>query len=73
VLKQTIPFGKYKGRTVSSLPIEYLRWLSLQINGDLSYWAQLAQEQLKNIDELNDLESLADDYLRQHGFNPNKL
>jgi len=71
--QQVIPFGKYKGRTISSLPADYLRWLSLQVNGDLDYWAQLAKQQLLSIDQEHDLDSLADDYLRQHGFNPDKL
>ena len=71
--QHVIPFGKYKGRTISSLPIDYLRWLSSQVNGDLDNWAQLAKKQLLSIDQEHDLESLADDYLRQHGFNPDKL
>jgi len=25
--EKTIPFGKYKGRTISECPIEYLDWL----------------------------------------------
>lgn len=71
--KLVIPFGKYKGMTISSLPTDYLRWLSLQVNGDLYCWAQLAKQQLLSIDQEHDLDSLADDYLRQHGFNPDKL
>ena len=71
--QHVISFGKYKGRTISSLPTDYLRWLSSQANGDLDYWAQLAKQQLASIDQEYDLDSLADDYLRQHGFNPNKL
>lgn len=71
--KQIIPFGKYKGRTISSLPLDYLRWLASQVGGDLDFWAQLANDQLKNINQEADLDSLADDYLRQHGFDPNKL
>lgn len=71
--KLIIPFGKYKGRPISNLPLDYLRWLSFQVNGDLDHWARLAKDQLVNIDQENDLDSLADDYLRQHGYDPNKL
>lgn len=72
-MKQIIPFGKYKGRPITNLPIDYLRWLSQQTNNDLCYWAQLASKQLEIVSEEHDLDSIADDFLRQHGYNPDRL
>ncbi len=72
-MKQVIPFGKYKGRPISNLPADYLRWLSQQTGGDLDYWAKLAYKQLEIVNEEHDLDSIADDFLRQHGYNPDRL
>lgn len=30
LVTRTMPFGKYKGRTIADLPGDYLRWFALQ-------------------------------------------
>lgn len=68
-----LPFGKHKGCTVEQLPTSYLRWLSNQRNTDLEYWATLAAAEITNRQESEDLEAMADDFLRQWGIEPEHL
>jgi len=71
--RTVLPFGKYKDKSISQLPDNYLRWLARQTNGDLDYWAQLAKKQLNERKHSDDLEQIADDFLRSHGFDPDSL
>lgn len=69
--KTTIPFGKFRGTPITNIPSDYLNWLSKQTNTDLNYWATLAKEELDKRGSDEDLEAIADDFLRQHGYNIN--
>ncbi|MCO5594417.1 hypothetical protein L7F22_048447 [Adiantum nelumboides] len=52
VEKRIVSFGRYKGKTLGSLPSGYLRWLSSPIShpqqGHYTIWAQLAKRVLRN-------------------------
>ena len=66
-------FGKHSGKSISQLPSDYLRWLAQQINTDLEYWAGLAKTELAERGEQEDLQAMADDFLRQHGIEPDSI
>lgn len=68
-----LPFGKYKGCSIEQLPTSYLRWLARQVNTDLEYWAEVAKKELDDRQEGDDLEAMADDFLRQWGIEPDSL
>ena len=41
----TMPFGKYRGRPLSDLPLSYIYWLrSLEVNVKEPLWSQLSEE-----------------------------
>ena len=68
-----LPFGKHKGSYIEQVPSSYLQWLAKQENGDLEYWAKLSKEELKNRQDGDDLEAIADDFLRSYGIDPDSL
>lgn len=43
-----LPFGKYRGSMMGTLPSQYLRWMVSNMNGDLEEWAKLADEVLND-------------------------
>ncbi|TYL48761.1 DUF3820 family protein [Marinomonas sp. IMCC 4694] len=57
VARQSMPFGKYKGRVLIDLPEAYLLWFAHEgwPNGYLGQWLQLALEI-----KINGLESLVE-------------
>lgn len=71
--KTTIPFGKFRGTPIENIPSDYLSWLSNQTNTDLYYWASLAKKELGIRGDSEDLEAMADDFLRQSGIDPKTL
>lgn len=68
-----LTFGKHKGSSIQQCDTGYLRWLANKKGTDLEYWANLAQEELNIRNEQDDLEAMADDFLRQSGIEPNSL
>jgi hypothetical protein len=40
-----IDFGKHKGKPVSKVPAEYLRWIGLNVKGD--YWARIVKKEME--------------------------
>lgn len=71
--RNKLPFGKHSGSYIEQVPSNYLRWLSKQVSSDLEYWAELAKTELQNRQENDDLEAIADDFLRQNGIDPDRL
>ena len=71
--RTVLNFGKHTGKSISQLPSDYLRWLTRQTNTDLEYWAGLAKSELNDRGEEDDLQAMADDFLRQHGIEPDSL
>lgn len=71
--RTVLNFGKHNGKSISQLPTDYLRWLAKQSNTDLEYWAGLAKIELSERGEEEDLQAMADDFLRQHGIEPDSL
>jgi|AntRauTorcE11897_2_1112592.scaffolds.fasta_scaffold68941_2 hypothetical protein len=71
--RSVLNFGKHSGKSINKLPSDYLRWLAQQVNTDLEYWAGLAKAELDSRGEEEDLEAMADDFLRQFGIDPDSL
>lgn len=71
--RTVLNFGKHNGKSIEKLPSDYLRWLARQSNTDLEYWANLAKAELEQRGEEEDLEAMADDFLRQFGIDPESL
>ena len=71
--RTVLNFGKHNGKSIEKLPSGYLRWLAQQSNTDLEYWANLAKVELEQRGEEEDLEAMADDFLRQFGIDPDTL
>lgn len=70
-----LTFGKYKGKDISKVPRSYLEWMVKNLkSGDLHKYAQAAEEYLNSDDikleiETEDVETLATEFLKAHGYN----
>jgi len=65
-----MPFGKYKGREIKHLPRSYLEWMvqHMEDKPDIVAEAKKALEDMKELQEQEDLERQADEILRRAGY-----
>lgn len=69
-----LPFGKYKNRRMKDCPIDYIKWIADSLaDTDFHEYAIVAKDYVARYEHELDVEKAADDFLRQHGFNPNNL
>ena len=74
-----IPFGRtYRGRRICDCPSSYLKWMSTNLwDTDFHEFALVAKRLVAEREEEDtqtaDLEAAADEFLRKHGIDPNKL
>ena len=73
-----LPFGKHKRKRLRECPDGYLRWVSENLlDTDFHEYAFIAKKILEKREKedapVHDLKLAADEFLRNHGYNPRKL
>lgn len=73
-----LPFGKHKRKRLRDCPDNYLRWVGENLlDTDFHEYAFIAKKILEKRERedapVYDLNLAADEFLRNHGYNPKKL
>lgn len=67
LIEKRIPFGKYKGRRMKTLPTKYLKWLVKNLQStNFQEYVDIAQIILDDETKQQNLDDLADKFLKEH-------